>query len=506
MARSFLSFTLTLATAALILFGAAAVQVSAQPATPTPAPPATGAAQKKYPEAQEALDLLLNKRDYKGAIDKLTIASKKYAELPSAHVLMYNILAQLNQGNAARSELDVAAQTTPSDPEPYVILGNIALQERRITEATLDFDKAKALLATYTNAERKSAMEQQTKSGIALLAESRQDPEHWKMAQTLLEELLKLAPDDLVAHQRLARAMFWQDDVKGAYAILKAAKAIDVANVEKKKSPREVFLTPEAIMGQYYDQLEGPQGDKTDKGNPKIWFTAALKKAPDDLPTRQVVAIWALEKGQLDFAKEQAEAALRIEAADAALPVPQRKYAGSNVGRMLRGLVALWQKDWADAERYFEKVILENPNDFVAKNNIALALVEQEDTVKKQRALAYAEANYRDNKNNPDALSTLGWVYFRRNEFDQAGLALDQAVKATNGNLSNADTATYVAHILYHQGREWQAKEILDNVLKNARPFSMRPEAEKLFAKVKDAKKPETVTPAVSPTGPAKTP
>ena len=45
------------------------------------------------------------------------------------------------------------------------------------------------------------------------------------------------------------------------------------------------------------------------------------------------------------------------------------------------------------------------------------------------------KANYRDNKNkSPDALSTLGWVYFRRDEFDQAGLALDQAVKATGGN------------------------------------------------------------------------
>ena len=99
------------------------------------------------------------------------------------------------------------------------------------------------------------------------------------------------------------------------------------------------------------------------------------------------------------------------------------------------------------------------PNDFVARNNLALALVEQDDPAKKQRALAYAEANYRDNKNNPDALSTLGWVYFRRNEFDQAGLALEQAIKATGGNLTNADTATYVAHILYHRSRSGRPRK-----------------------------------------------
>ena len=86
----------------------------------------------------------------------------------------------MNQPNLARYQLEEAIKTTPSDPEPYVILGNIALQERRIAEATMDFDKAKQLLATYTNDERKAAMEQQTMSGIAQVAESRED---WKEAE-----------------------------------------------------------------------------------------------------------------------------------------------------------------------------------------------------------------------------------------------------------------------------------------------------------------------------------
>ena len=491
MARSFLSFTMVLGTATLILFGAGTMSALADPQAPAaPTPPPT--AQKKYPEAQEALDRL-GKRDYAGAIEKLKIASRKYPELPSEHVLMYNILAQLNQANAARNELDVATQTTPSDPEPYVILGNIALQERRISEATLDFDKAKQLLASYTNTDRKGAMEQQMKSGVALLAESRQD---WKAAEALLRELLKLAPEDLVAHQRLARALFLQGNAKEAYDVLKAAKEIDRTNAKKNKT-RETVLTPEAIMAKHYEEFEGPAKAK-ETGDPETWFKAALRKAPDDLPTRQVVAIWALENGKLAFAKEQAEAALKIEAADASLPAADRKWGGSNVGRMLRGYVALWEKDWPEAEHYFEKVILENPNDFVAKNNMALALVEQDDSTKKQKALAYAEGNYRANNNNPDAMSTLGWVYFRRGEFDQARLALEGAVKATNGNVTNPDTATYLAHILYHLEQKLQAKEILNSILQSGRPFSMRPEAEKLFEKVKDVKAPEA-TPAATP-------
>ena len=495
MARSFLSFTFALAAATLMLFGAGAMPATAQTGTATPG--SGTSKQKQYPEVQEAAQLLVGpKHDMAGAIKILEAAARKYPELPSAHVLMYQILAQLNQGNAARFELERAVHAAPNDPEPYVILGNIALQEKRVAEATMDFDKAKQLLATYTNAERKGAMEQQAMSGIAQVAEVNED---WKEAESRLRELLRLAPKDLVAHQRLARAMFQQGKAQDAYDILKKAKAIDLANAQEPNG-KEVFLTPEAIMAKFYDEFEGA-GSKT--GNAELWFKAALKKAPNDLPTRQVVAIWALDRGKIDFAKEQAEAALKIEASDL------KKYSGSNVGHMLCGLVGLWEKKWPDAEKYFEFIILENPNDFGARNNMALALVEQSDPDKQRRALAYAEANYKDNKNSPDALSTLGWVYFRRNEFDQAGLALDQAIKATGGNLTNPDTATYVAHILYHQDKKWQAKEILESILKSGRPFSMRPEAEKLYEKVKDATKPAETTPAVTPTvptTPAKTP
>ena len=41
--------------------------------------------------------------------------------------------------------------------------------------------------------------------------------------------------------------------------------------------------------------------------------------APNDLPTRQVVADWALDNGKIAFAKEQAEAACESRPATSAL-------------------------------------------------------------------------------------------------------------------------------------------------------------------------------------------
>jgi tetratricopeptide (TPR) repeat protein len=322
-------------------------------------------------------------------------------------------------------------------------------------------------------------MEQQVMSGMAEVAEIHAD---WYAAEACLRDLLKLSPEDLLAHQRLARALFWQTRQRDAYNVLKAAKRLDREHA-KRTGTQEAFLTPEAIMAKWFDEFEGPNSTS---GNPKKWFDAALRMAPDDLPTRQVAALWALENGNLPYARQQAEAALRIATANPTIRD------GSNVANALCGMVALWEKKWLEAEHYFEKILLENPNDFIAKNNLALALVEQDASVKKQRALAYAEGNFRIDGNNPEVLSTLGWVYFRRGEFDRAKAALTEAIKASPGGATaDADTITYFAHVLYHGDQKWQAKELLEAILNGKRAFSMRPEAQKLYERVKDTKQPE---------------
>jgi len=492
MVRSLLP-TLALATATLVLCGALAAPSTAQ--SPTAATSTATAKEKAYPEVTEAFQTLITTHNLPNAIKALLAANRKYPELPPAHVMMYSFLAnpQLNSAGLARGQLEEAVKASPNDPEPYVILGNIALQERRVAEATMDFEKAKQLLAVYKGSpERKATMEKQTLNGTALLAESNED---WKTTETLLRELLKLDDLNLIARRNLARALFWQGQHREAYKVLQEAKKID-GEISKKNKTNEVFLTPEAFMAQYFEQTDARENKKSD--NPKTWFDAALKNAPKDLMTRQVVCLWALQKGNLPYAKEQADAAVRIEESDKA------KYANSNVGHMLRGYVALWEKRWLDAEKDFELVVLQLPNDFTVKNNLALALVEQKDDTNKQdRALAFAKGNYDSNK-TADALSTLGWVYFRRGEFESARSVLQEVIKQVGG-LNNSDTATYWAHILHHAGKDWEAKELLDNILKQDQPFPMRREAEELYKKVKEAKKP-TEAPAVTPSLSPKTP
>ncbi len=100
---------------------------------------------------------------------------------------------------------------------------------------------------------------------------------------------LEGAQENLVAQQRLARALFQQGKAAEAYETLKKAKKID-RDIAKKQGTLESVLTPEAIMAQYFDQNGGPTSatEYVEK-----WFNAALKMAPNDLETRRVVALWA---------------------------------------------------------------------------------------------------------------------------------------------------------------------------------------------------------------------
>lgn len=461
MARSLRYFVFALGIAAACVSFGNAEPSFGQIVPDAAAPPKTETQPPKIQEVNDAIELF-RKRDFDGAVTLLEKAVKAHPDLPPAQVIMFQLFVQANQAGLARMALEKTIITDPKDPEAFVILGNVALQERRVTDADLLYGKAQELLKSFNSSpKRKEILEPQTISGLAAVAEAR---EQWALAQTDLERLLKLNPKDAFAMQRLARALFQQKDAVGSLTKLKEAKAADKDNV----------LTPEAALGRFYEQY----GDHV---NAQKWMTKALAAAPDELRTQLVISQWALETGQIDMAETHGAKALSLD--------PK-----SLEAKVLRGVVALFKKDYASAEKYFEDAHLQSPSSFPASNNLALALCEQTgsdkkpDVTKLKRALEYANANYQQNSKSADAASTLGWVLYKAGDLDRAELALRQA--ASTGNLS-ADTAYYMAQISYDRGRKDDAKILLDAVLKGTRPFSMRPEAAALLEKLKSEPAPK---------------
>jgi len=372
-------------------------------------------------------------------------AVKKNPGLPPAQVIMAQFFASAKQPAAVRSSLEQAIMDDPADPEAYMILGDFSLRERRVAEAALLYEKAAALSAAFKgNAKRKKLLDQRANAGLAAAAEARQD---WKTAQQYLEAWLKLEPKNAVALQRLARTLFQQDRPDDALAKLKAATQID-----------DTVLTPEATLARWYQQ-------SGDQDNARKWMITALTEAPKDLKTRLVATQWSLETEQLDQAREQAALAVKLDPA-------------SLEAKLLRGVTALFLKDYTTAETYFESAHLQSPGNFAASHNLALALCELDEDAKKRRALEYAQINSRVYPKQAEAASTLGWVLYKLDRIDEAERVLRQA--AAGGNLS-ADTAYYIARISADRGRKDEAKQLLEQALETKRPFSQRKEAEALL-------------------------
>ena len=392
------------------------------PAAPTAAP----TTQATNADVEAAITAFREGR-FDDCLRLLKKAADKDSKMPPPQVTLADLFRQAKQPTAMRQALDQAVTNYPADPQAYIVLGDLALSENRICDASLEFAKAQELLKTFTaSAERKKALEPGTIIGLARIAKARQK---WPEAQKQFEAYLLLNPKDTGALQELANALFQQAEAGPALKMLRKAYELD---------PKTV-LTPEATLALFYERYP-------DHRNAVTWMNIALTKYPEDLKTLINAGGWALETGQLEEAKKHAAKAMQLD--------PK-----SVDARMLRGVVALFLKDYKAAEDDFQVILEQYPKNFGAKNNLALALCEEKDDIKKSRALDYATDNAQLNPKSADALTTLGWVFYRLGRLNDAEECLKRTAAAANGHLK-PDGVYYYAQIAYDprpQGRGEEA-------------------------------------------------
>ncbi len=379
-------------------------------------------------EVNEAIKSF-QKRDFDTCLQQLAKAVKAHPDLPPAHALLAKLARMSNQIALVRPALETAVVQAPDHPEIYILFGNLALLENRVTDAALHFEKAKALAAAeHWTAKQRRRFEQFCHQGNALVAESRGD---WKAARSALEGWLALEPANARARQRLGKALFSLDKQDEAYAELQKASKQD-----KALEPAEV------MMGWLF----------TSAGNLKKaeeWMDYAVRTSPDSLPVQLAITSWLLEQGRGDEAQSHAEAAAKLESK-------------SNQVQRLLGLVARQRKEYGQSETIFQALALESPGDAWVRNQLALVLAEQGDDVKRKRALELAELSVRQNPNALDALVTLGTVYYRLKRLDDAEKVL-QAV--FNSGKANSDTAYILALVKSDHGQPDSAPALLKTAL-----------------------------------------
>lgn len=233
------------------------------------------------------------------------------------------------------------------------------------------------------------------------------------------------------------------------------------------------LLSPEAILAQYYWRNDNQDAAKR-------WMKAALNKDLKDIRVRLLVVQWAWENGELKEAKTQAEYALKL---DEALKPTEKNLEQTVSALILRGVIALFQKEYDVAEGFFQAALLKSPSNFAASNNLALALVEQKIEEKQRRAFDYAQTNAQKNQKSSEALATYGWVLYKLGRIDEAEKMLRTAA---SGNSVSADTAYYLARVLFSKnGNDKAVKPLLENALTYKGPFQNRENAKSLLEELK---------------------
>jgi tetratricopeptide (TPR) repeat protein len=222
----------------------------------------------------------------------------------------------------------------------------------------------------------------------------------------------------------------------------------------KRAAEKDGTLEPAITMGLLYTLA----ADVKKAGE---WMDYAVKIAPESAAVRIGRAAWLLEQGRVDEAQDQAAAAAKVD------PPP-------GGARRLLGLAARARKDLARAETIFQALAQESPDDAWVRSQLALVLAEQSDQGKRRRALELAEVLVRQAPNNPDAVATLGTVYYRLRRLDEAEKVLQAVVDSGRGS---SDTAYVLARVKSDRGHAEAAPALLKAALAAPGYFVFRDEA-----------------------------
>ncbi len=192
-------------------------------------------------------------------------------------------------------------------------------------------------------------------------------------------------------------------------------------------------------------------------------FRKASELAPDWLlPYRRLIGIY-LASDETDKVIAQCRTTLE-------------KNPDSLVEAFLLGQLLQVKGENQEAEDVYVSLLGKHPDFLPAANNLAYLIAETtDDPVRLEEALALAKKAAAEE--TPEALDTLGWVYYRLGDME---LAVQNFRKALEGNPDNGTIVYHLALILSETGNKAEAKRIGQKALDKEGEFPERGELEEL--------------------------
>jgi|GEM_PF-1528476 len=401
-------------------------------------------------------------RDGETALKELDAAFKLDPSLPPPNVMVARLCFSSNDQNVVnqgRGFLERAVISHKQTPEVYFLLGRLALADGRLSDAELNFEKAQLYTppkqgeqpttdlpptaAAGWSVERRDAFLKEVYAGRVSVCEQRNE---WNEAESHLISWIALDPNDAMAHFRKGRVLFMQEAQKDtepknknyteARTEFESAYKMALEQLPAdKKNELTVVIPPNLAMQQL---LSGTPAKEETEAEVKTLLEMA-ESFPNDKEKARVyseLSKWYLQQNNPAKAGELAGKAQSFDQESPAM-------------NQLSAVMRYYAND-PKALDDFSKLNSAAPDDFTASNYLALLLSDSRIPDDKKKAVRLAELNVRLNPKSPEAVSTLGWAYYRDGrtaDAMQVYAQLLQAVQQGQGQI-NADTAYYMAKVI----------------------------------------------------------
>lgn len=381
------------------------------------------------PEYARTARALIRQGDTTGALQALRQGAADDPLTPPAEMKLAELLIGEGQSQQGLLMLEQAVLLHPDDPQPHLVLADIAWRDRRLSDAQLQYAESQRLAADLpVDSPRRQRLQSWAAAGLGSVAETRGQLE---TARKLFADLLEGDPGHMQARIRLGNVLFAMGREEEAFDQFKIATAQQAA-----APPAEL------VMANLYRR-----SGETAKARQS--FDKSVSQAPENLQCRVARIDFLLKDlNDVDAAAEDIQAAREL--------APE--------ARQFRQLTALidWRRgDLASAVSLLEPLVLETPDDPESSAYLAAVLAEQGGADRLSRALQIASLNASAHPEAAIAQWTLGWVANLAGQTDAALRRLQTAAAAD----ADRDAKYYLARALYRSGQSAAAREQLSAAL-----------------------------------------